>query len=696
MSHAFPILLGVAFVALVVAIVVNVRLGGVRRSEVAFGRGLGRGDLPHGQKGASIPGADAPDVPVESDMRDRVKILAGVIAGAFGVLFLRLWGMQVVSSASYTARAQQNLTREVSTRAARGRILDRNGSVLVDNRPSMTLVADKSVADDTRLVKRLSNLLGMPEVAVRRNIQSTTEGAQSQRTVALDVPDAAVAYVAGHPSQFPGVSIESRTVRSYPFGRLACHLLGYAGTISSEELAAYAADEGNLISYQSGDVVGKSGVEYQYESVLQGVRGTRTVHVNADGDVTGVVSEVDPKPGCDVRLSIDVSIQQAAERSIQTGYDVAHYLGYTPTGGAVVCIDCKTGEVLAMASYPDYSPASFIGGISTEDWAQLVSAEANSPLLNRAIDGLYPSASTMKPLTTCAALENGLATQWDYFECEGYWTGLGEQYGMSCWNHAGHGWLNLHDGITNSCDVVFYEIAKKFYYSDNPEGMQQMFRRWGLGAKTGIDLPGEAEGRIPDSAWKWSWYSSAADYDRAWQPGDSANIAIGQGDVLVTPLQMCYAYCGLVNGAVQMWPHVMLDVLSNDTYEPVAYCNEHVQKTVAIDPDILAFVDRAMWGVLNETVVGDYLGGLPVEVMGKSGTGEAGDDDFNTHAWFIAAAPASDPTYVVAALLEHGGGGGDVTTHMCREVLGEIYGVEMTDPIALLRGNNVSTAAVMD
>ena len=695
MSPVLVVLLVVAIVVLVVAVFVVLHLDGVSKSGVEVSRGRSVFGTYEGDK-LPTTGAYAPDAPSEVDVRDRMGLLSGAVAAFFGVLFLRLWSMQLLSGESYSERAEKNLVREVSIGAPRGRIYDRNGVVLVNNRASMALVAERTVVNDTRLVKRISNLLGMPEIAVRRSIQSSIEGAQSLRTIMIDVPDTAVAYVVEHPGQFPGVQVESRSVRFYPFGSMACHLLGYTGTISQEELEAFAADESNLVDYRYGDTVGKSGIEYQYESVLQGVRGVRTVHVNAYGDVTGVVSEVPAEPGCDLRLSIDVDIQRAAERSMRTGYQAAQYLGYKPTGGAVVCMDCKTGDVLAMASYPHYDPTSFIGGVSTEYWAQLISDEANTPLLNRVTNGLYPAASTMKTLTTCAALEYGIADTDDQFRCTGFWTGLGEQYGMHCWHHAGHGWMNLHNGITNSCDVVFYEIAKKFYYSENPEGMQEMFRRWGLGSITGIDLPGEYRGRIPDAEWKWNWFTWADDLARSWQPGDCANISIGQGDVLVTPLQMCYVYCGLVNKAVQMWPHVMLNVLSNETHESLVYCNEHVSQIVDIDPAILSFVTQAMWGVPNETVIGSYFQGLPVQVMGKSGTAEAGDDDFNTHAWFIAAAPYEDPQYVVCALLEHGGGGGDVTTHMCREVLGEIYGVDMTDPVGLLRYNGVTIAEVMD
>ncbi|MBS5477814.1 MAG: penicillin-binding protein 2 [Coriobacteriia bacterium] len=692
-----PIVLGIALVGVIVATIVVVARHRSERLQAGLGPLRARDlDLRKADPGPARPPATGPQVgaaskegdggAVEASLRTRIRVMEGVVGAFFGALVVRLWGMQLLSSDDYSAQAERNLTREVSTRAPRGRILDRNGEVLVGNRSSMTLVADADVVNDTRVVRRISNLLGMPDVAVRRAIQNTTEGAQSRRTVLIDVPERAVAYVVEHPAQFPGVSVESRTVRTYPHGSLAAHLLGYSGTIT--DLEGQNSREGNHIQYVSGDIVGMSGIEYEYEGVLQGVRGSRTVHVDANGTVIGTVSEIPPTQGSDVRLTIDLNIQQAAEDAIQTGLEVGRFLEFEPTGAAVVCMDCKTGELLAMASWPTFDPNAFIGGISTDLWAQLQAEEANTPLLNRAINGLYPSASTIKPFTALAGLASGLIGYYTPFYCPGYWTGLGEP-GMWCWNHDGHKNIDLHTGITNSCDAVFYEIAKAVAYSDQPEALQKMFRLWGLGSQTGIDLPGESAGRVPDAEWKWNWYTSADDQARAWQPGDTANISIGQGDILVTPMQLCYAYSGLVAHGTQMRPHVMKEILSSETQQAIKTVEPTVAKSVPVSEEDLAFIDQALVGVISEVGnVGSYFDGLPVQVMGKSGTGEAGDDPLNTHAWFVAAAPADDPQYVVASLVEHGGGGGGVSTHMCRQVLGAIYGVPMTDPIALVVAGN--------
>ncbi len=647
------------------------------------GKGLGLAPQAASTQAPTSP-APANPAPASGDMDRRVFGIGVFTSALFGALIARLWSIQLINGESYEQKAEANQTIDVSLRAPRGRILDRNGEVLVGNRSSMTLVADSSVANDSRVVRRLSNLLGAPDVCIRRAIQSETEGAQSRRTIMIDVPARAVAYVTEHKGQFSGVEVESQWVRTYPEGSLACHLLGYTGSITREELTAYAESSSSTVSYQMGDVVGKSGVEYEYEEVLQGVRGTRTVHVNADGEVTGVVSEVDPEQGSDVKLTVDLKVQQAAESAILHGMEASQALDYDATGGAVVCLKCKTGEVLALASYPNFNPNFFIGGIGADLWNQMQTPDAHTPMLNRAIDGLYPPASTVKPLTTLAGLEGGVASQGSYYYCSGWWTGLGEQYGKWCWETNGHGSVSLPWGIAVSCDVVFYEIAKALYYSSTPEKIQEVFRRWGLGSKTGIDLPGEASGRVPDAQWKWDWFTQASDLDRSWQPGDTANIAIGQGDMLVTPLQLAYVYGTLGNGGRPMRPHVLNQILSSQTGQPLVEMRDQPRAMVKVDSDDFSFIMDALRSVLWDVPsMSYYVENLPVMAGGKSGTSEASDDPANPHAVFCMLAPIDDPEYVVCSFIEHGGGGGDITTSVCEEVLAAIYDAPVNDYIGI-------------
>lgn len=609
----------------------------------------------------------------------RFKLLTAGVGAVFAAIVAKLWSMQMVSSDHYDELAEKNRTRVVTTPAPRGRILDRNGEPIVDNRSSLAIVAYRDLAENTVVVRHLANVLGMPYMAVLRNIQDNTEGAQSQHTIASDVRRSTIGYIMEHIDQFPGVSIAARTERSYPNGTLACHLVGYTGTVTQEQLDAQdeLTDEerAGKIVYQSGDQVGQSGVEYYYENLLQGIRGEQTVRVDADGNVTGQAGAVPAKPGSDIKLTIDLKVQRACEEGLEKAFEVAENTGNSPSGGSCVCIDCTNGEVLGMASAPTFDPSVFVGGVSSDAWSQLNDDEGGHPLLNRVIGGQYMSASTIKPFTSLAGMEYGVYTAAMSSTCTGWWTGLGEAWGKKCWLESGHGVRNLETGIRDSCDVVFYDLGKNFFYDeDNPEGLQEMYRRWGLGSKTGIDLPSEAAGRVPDSAWKEEYRKDWSADQRAWNAGDMTNIAIGQGDILVTPLQMAVAYCGLAMGGVEWTPHVLLSAVARDgegdayAYEPKKRLTAKIETEGAMD-----VVYRGVHSMIYEEspVTAAHFTNLPVEVAGKSGTGEKDGED--PYGWFIAYAPFDDPKYVVCAMVERGGHGSTCAMPAVRTVLGALY-----------------------
>ncbi len=611
----------------------------------------------------------------ESSTRARLLGQGVLSGGIIAVLLARLWSLQLLSSEDYAEQAESNRTRTIYTSAPRGRILDRRGEEIVSNRASLTVVAESDVASDTVEVQLLANLIGMPAAAVRRNILDTTEGVQSGRKVATDVSRRVVAFVGEHPSLFEGVSIEQRTARSYPNGTMACHLVGYTGTITTEQLEAnQESTDPGTISYRSGDTVGQAGVEYQYESVLQGVRGEQTVYVDADGNVLTYASSVAARAGSDVLLTIDTRVQEAAEASLVKVIDtVRATVSPTCDAGSVVAMDVTNGEILAMASAPTFSPNIFVGGISSDDWTELQSDEADNPLMNRSISGQYPSASTIKPLTALAALKNGMATSESSYYCTGYWTGFGTGFGMYCWQRSGHGTMNVQTGITYSCDVVFYEIGKAFWSNDNPTGMQETFKEWGLGSITNIDLPGEGSGRVPDPEWKSEYYSSYSDEDREWKAGDYANIAIGQGDILVTPLQMACAYAGIATGGTIPTPHVLKSIKPAVGSGSVVEYEQSVLRSIEVDSDDLELVRTGMRGVIDEeqeyvTMRFETLG---VSAAGKSGTAERSNE--NPCGWFVAYAPVEDPKYVVASAVENSTWGSDTAMYIVRDVLGALF-----------------------
>lgn len=610
-----------------------------------------------------------------SHFKSRINA-TGIFAGTvIGALFMRLWNMQVISSSSYTEQAEKNRTRSISTHAARGRILDRNGAVLVGNRPSLVVLAEQSVLEDEAELHILAALIGIPKAVLRLKIEDSSQGLQRGRVIAVDVSRRVVSFINAHPSLFDGVSIEARSQRSYPLGSLAGQVLGYTGVITSEQLKASQdnQDEGK-ITYEPGDVVGQSGIEASYENVLQGIKGEQVVFVDADGNIVNHSSSVEAQSGSDVVLTLDAEIQKAAEDSLSSTIKRLQEHGKPDCfGGCAIAMDVTNGEIIAMASAPSFSPNMFVGGISSDDWDMLSSKSSHNPLLNRGIGGQYPSASTIKPLSALAALNEGIATPQSSYMCTGYWTGFGAAFGQYCWLHTGHGPMTLQTGITHSCDVVFYEVGKGFFYSSNKDGLQQMFKKWGLGSKSQIDLPGELQGRIPDEAWKREYFASYPDDAKAWQGGDNTNLAIGQGDLLVTPLQMLCVYAGIANRGSIPQPHLMKSIKSTSNSGSIIDYKCSTRISVDEKDEYMDLIQRGLYGVIYEEsqAQASHFTNMKEKVAGKTGTAETSHE--TPTGWFIAYAPYDKPRYVVASVLENSGFGSDGAMYVVRDILGALY-----------------------
>ncbi len=649
------------------------------RSESSFSFDIG---------GAAPTAAGGSDTSAEKTFSGRLKGLFVYVCAIFATLLARLWSMQLVSSEEYTRLSELNRTRTIRTAAPRGRILDRNGIEMVTNRPSLTVVADPDAVSDVVEVQLLSNLCGMPYMATRRKIRDESAGAQSKRVVSIDVSRRVVAFIAAHPEVFPSVDVEQRSERFYPHGSLAAHVVGYTGTVTAEQLESNTDEQGSIV-YHSGDTVGQAGVEYQYESVLQGISGEQTVHVDSGGTVLDYVSHVDAQSGSDLVLTIDAKIQEAAERSLVNVTNSIRAQGYPASSGCAVAVECATGEIIAMASLPTYSPSVFVGGISNSDWDMLSDEKNNYPLFNRAISGQYPAASTIKALSSLAALEYNIVDDKSSWNCTGWWTGFGEDYGMACWVKEGHGYIDLQRGITMSCDVVYYEIGKGFYYSDEPDGLQKTYRKFGLGQKAGIDLPSEESGRVPDAEWKWDYFSDATDQQRRWQGGDNCNIAIGQGDMLVTCLQMVDAYCGIANDGFIMRPHVLKSVRSATGEGSVIDYKPEVLYECPEPQKSLDLVKAGLKGVVYEEswTQAQHWVNMSVEVMGKTGTGETPNDD--PVGWFVGICPIENPRYVVGACIDEVLEGAQSGMYVVRDIMGAIY----NQPDTLFPYNVADTSA---
>jgi penicillin-binding protein 2 len=624
------------------------------------------------------------------DLKSRFAALGIVIIIMLAALLVRLWTMQVLQGDSYAAQAENNRVREISLEAPRGRIYDRNGVPLVVNRAALAVSVNPS-EDAVRLLlvrsqnsessddptKReieerfgmLGDLLGMTASEVWEKVSDTRVAALRPRVVAVDVPIEVVSQLAEQQTKFPAVEVDEIAVREYPQGSIAAHLLGYTGEISEKELAASDSSTG----YELGDIVGKTGVEAQYENVLQGDKGWRRIEVNAAGKAQRIVDEQAPVPGRDVKLTIDIEVQRVAEKALSDALNEAHRQNFSNAkAGAAVVLDVKTGEVIAMASAPTYDPSIFLGPISTVKWQELTDKASEYPLNNRAIMAAYPPASTFKAVTGLAGLNYGVTYENKTYTCRGKWTEMGEQWPKWCWNHSGHGTITFRNGVKDSCDVVFYEIGYEFYKRKQEE-LQAMARSFGLGARLGIDLPGEVKGRVPDAAWKKDFNADYPEY-QMWLPGDTVNMAIGQGDLLTSPLQMAAAYGAIANDGKVMTPHVMLEVLPGIGEESRIY-----EPTVAASADVsaasLAVMKRALVDVTTRGTGLSAFRGFGVTVAGKTGTAQvAGKDDY---AWFTAFAPASDPQYAVAVVVEQGGHGGSVAGPAARQILAQLFGLKV-------------------
>ncbi|MBS3974394.1 MAG: penicillin-binding protein 2 [Actinobacteria bacterium] len=598
------------------------------------------------------------------DFKDRFAIFTLIVLVVFAALALRLWGLQVLSGAEYAALAEDNRIREIALDAPRGRILDRNGELLVNNRSSMAVVAMSSVKNDDDILVALSNLLQMPHQEIYDRIASVREAPLKPRIVAIDVSTEAIAYLAENQEDFPGVDIRAVPVREYPNGAIAAHVLGYTGEISDAQLSDSAFEE-----YEYGDLVGKTGAELQFESVLQGDRGFRRVEVDASGRLKRVIEEIEPVPGRDVVLTIDLKVQKAAEEALSRALQEARLDGYkNAKAAAAIAMDARTGEVLALASLPTYDPEMFVGGISKDNWRQLTAEGSEYPLTNRVLAGLYPPASTFKVVTGFAGMANGLTGINTTYRCQGRWVEMGERWPKFCWDRGGHGTLSFSDAMSRSCNVVFYELGHAFYRQED-NTLQDYAKQWGFGSETGIDLPGEKSGRIPDAQWKAERFRDFPE-QQTWLPGEAVDLAIGQGDVLATPLQVAAAYAGVANDGAIMRPTIFRQVLDTNG-NPVL----EGEPQVAFEPDTsaenLQSMIRMLERVTTDGTAKGAFGGFPIRVAGKTGTAQvANRDDF---AWFVGFAPADDPRYVVAVLAEQAGGGGAIAAPAAREVFSALF-----------------------
>lgn len=629
--------------------------------------------------------------------RLRLSIVAVVAVALFASLFARLYDLQVVGSREFQVQAEANRVREVLIPAPRGRILDRNGKVLVDNRVAAVVAIDRhafselSERGQDAVLLRLTAELGRAGIAtdpgqLRDRLGDERIDRYAPVPVAIGVPEELKIYIEEHPDRFPAVEVERTAVRAYPYGDLAAHTLGFIGQIDQDELDA-AADE-TAKPYSLNDVIGKSGVEKTYEEHLRGTPGVRRVEVDATGEPVRVINEQPPRPGDDIVLSIDADIQALAEHKLVQGLQEAR--GRTRSGeppnratkGAAVVLDPNNGQVIALASYPAYDPTTLADGIDAAEWETLNDPATGERLNNWAIKGQWAPGSSYKLFVAYAALRAGVMAPDTVFHDTGGYLIPGCR-GSKCFrSNAGgqaYGNVTLSRAITISSDAYFYNVGAQFWLQrerfGGPEGMQKHLSAFGLGKRTGIALTGEEEGRVPTPEWKREFNEQFEDGDPVWRSGDNVNMAIGQGDVLVTPLQLTNGYATFANGGTRYRPQMALRAQAYGTDE----VTKKFTPTVEDEVDLPGHVRQPIYdGLVNVPVSGtatSAFSGFPLDtypIAGKTGTAEV-DDKADT-AVFAAFGPAPAPKYAVAAILDESGFGGTAAAPVVRAIFDVLSG----------------------
>ncbi len=540
----------------------------------------------------------------------------------------RLAYLQLVQSRYYQQLADTNRIRLIPKPPERGRILDRTGTLLASSQLSHSVYIwplAQSPAKWVKLIPQIAQYLDItPEEITQRLVQA---GYRSPLPVRIMRNASPAVIVTLEELGLPGVIVEPETIRYYPHGDTAAHVMGYAGEISPEQLKA---DTQGI--YRLGDIIGLMGVESTYEALLRGQWGGQQVEVDAAGEVLRILGEQAPQAGQTVQLTLDLRLQKVAEKALGS------------RKGAVVALDPRDGAVLAMASYPVFDPNIFSTHITTDQWAMLQQQEF--PFLNRAMRG-YPPASTFKILTAAAGMESGVYGPGTYLQTAPYISVSGHKFWD--WNRAGFGVLDYVGAMAWSSDTFFYQIA----LGTQAQPIQEWSRRFGLGKVTGIGLPGESPGIIPDTAWKQKYQG------QPWYTGDTVNMSIGQGAVNATPLQMAVVTAAIANGGYRVRP-----ILSYQTPSGPAVLH---REPVGLSPTTLDTIRRGLRGVIQYGT-GTRVNLPGIAVAGKSGTAE--DPPRRSHAWFVSYAPYDAPEIVVAAFLENsGGGGGSEAGPICREVL---------------------------
>ncbi|MEQ1885749.1 MAG: penicillin-binding protein 2 [Bryobacteraceae bacterium] len=593
----------------------------------------------------------------------RIAVFQYVALAVFVFLLSGFWVLQVRDAEVNSQAAERNRIKTVPVLAPRGKILDRDGRIIVDNKAAFTLLLSRENLNLDHVDGIAAGLhLDADEIRARlKRFQSRPR--YVPMVIKQDLTEADIAFVESHrdANTYPEMELVQNQQRLYPRDGLAAHAIGYVGEVSEQEL-----NSADFIKYSQGDIVGKAGLERQYNDLLVGVDGQRRVVVDSVGREREVLEATEATPGNNLQLTLDLDLQAVAELALEG------------KKGAVVAIDPRSGEVLAMVSRPAFDPNAFASHVSSEYWKQLTSGGDN-PMLNRAIQAQFAPGSTFKPIMALAGLETGTIDDHDTWACPGGANFYGRYF--KCWNPKGHGTVDIHRSLVQSCDVFFYNLGNKL----GIDQIAQYAEMSGLGKRTGVDLPGEAEGLMPSSKWKLRTQREK------WYAGETISVAIGQGAVTVTPIQLASAVGGIVSGGAWYKPHLVKTAAAPDP------------RRAELNPEHIATIVEGMYGVVNEGGTGAASRIEGVEFSGKTGSaqrvsnelrksGKLDRDEALDNGWFVGFAPRKNPEIVVVALLE-GGEHGNLAAPVARDVVKSYFDkkvrtsqkAEQEKPLALLR-----------
>ncbi len=606
--------------------------------------------------------------PLRARRLPRYRALAGLTLAGFGLVLAGLVKLQVVDGQHWAELAKENRVRLEVLRAPRGAIFDRNGELLADSAPSFGIVFRPFPAESLQRARETLTLTWLERVAalveldtseVRRRVAFANLSGQNA-VLRRDAPFPVLAAVEETRADLPGIEVQMEPLRHYPNGTLASHLLGYAGEVNGGELDSLEAD-----GYRPGDLIGRTGVERSYEEVLRGEDGFEYAVVNARGRRVSTLQEAGsrPRPGKDLVLTLDLKVQRALEEAMA---DVAR--------GAAVALDPRDGGILALVSRPAFDPNEFSHGLSHERWRELTEGGAN-PLLDRAIQGVYPPGSTFKIVTMSAALSRGAAEPTTRFApCAGGWRYGGRWF--ACWEKKGHGSLDMVPALQHSCDVYFYQLGLRV----GLVGLEQTARALGLGARTGVDLPQEAKGLIPSPAYYDQRWGAGK-----WRSGLLLNLGIGQGELLLTPLQLALLAAEVAADGRPLRPHLVMRVRGEAAFRPPR-------------PLQAGMPGAEFWGTVRqamELVVAAGTGTAArvpgMSVGGKTGTAQ--NPHGRDHALFVCYAPADDPRIAISVVVENAGHGGSVCAPRAGLVLKRVFLPDSLQPGPPVRARRDSVVA---